>query len=72
MDRLLEIGEIGLLRNIPEEIEILTNEIRILTSENSTLRLYLRIGVFALAGFALYRLIVGTNNESENDEYIDS
>ena len=56
MNRLLEIGEIGLLRNIPEEIDLLTRQISALTRENNRLKSILRVGSISLAIYILYRL----------------
>lgn len=72
MDRLLEIGEIGLLRNIPEELDFLTSQVSSLTRENSRLKSYLQIGGLAIAGYILYRLIKNAQENEENDEHTHS
>ena len=72
MDGLLEIGEIGLLRNIPEELDMLTSQINVLKKENNRLKSYLRIGGAVLAVIIVYRLYKTVKNREIQDEDIDS
>jgi hypothetical protein len=68
MDRLLEIGEIGLLRDIPAEIDILTNENLLLKTRNARQKSELRFWHFVIAGIVIYFIWKEIKNKTE-DEY---
>jgi hypothetical protein len=54
MNQLLEMGEIGLLRDIPSELTIMANENNLLKQNNSKLRFEKRILIFCMVGLVLY------------------
>lgn len=59
MDRLLEIGDIGLKMNIPAELTKLTNDNQMLKAKNSTQKTAIIILVAVLIGAVIY---IQTNN----------
>ena len=54
MDRLLEIGEIGLIRDIPSELTCMTSEINLLKQNNNKLKFEKRILIFSMVVLVLY------------------
>ncbi len=54
MDRLLEIGEIGILRDIPAEITKLTGDNQLLKAKNSTQKTAIIILVAVIIGAVIY------------------
>jgi hypothetical protein len=54
IDRLLEIGEIGLLKDIPAEIDILTNENVSLKTRNARQKSELRFWHIVVAAIVIY------------------
>ena len=68
MNKLLEIGEIGLLRNIPSELTFLTKENNLLKQSNSKLKFEKQIlvwGIVALMIYIIWREI------KDSDEHVD-
>ena len=73
-DNLLELGEIGILRNIPEELTQLTNENGFLIQENSKLKSTNRILGFLLTGamiYIIYQIYIISERQTEDHEYTD-
>jgi hypothetical protein len=54
MDKLLEIGEIGLLRDIPSEITFMTNENKLLKQSIGKLNFEKRILICSIVALVLY------------------
>ena len=54
MDKLLEIGEIGILRDIPSELTIMTNENKLLKQNISKVKFENRILVFSIVVLVLF------------------
>jgi hypothetical protein len=60
MEKLLEIGEIGLLRDIPAELTFMTNETNLLKQSNDKLKFEKRIliyGIIFLVAYIIWREI---------------
>lgn len=60
MDKLLEIGEIGLLHDFPSEVTFLTDENKLLKQRIGTLKLekwILVCSIIALASYLIWREI---------------
>jgi hypothetical protein len=68
MKKLLEIGEIGLLRDIPSELTIMTNENNLLKQNNSKLRFEKRILIFSMVALVLYIIWSGIKKKDEKAE----
>jgi hypothetical protein len=51
MNRLFEIGEIGLLQDIPAELTFMTNENKLLIQKNDKLRFEKSILIFSIDQF---------------------
>jgi hypothetical protein len=69
MDKLLEIGEIGLLRDIPSDLTFLTKENNLLKQSNSKLKFEKQIlvcGIIALMIYIIWREI------KDSDEHVDN
>jgi hypothetical protein len=54
MDKLLEIGEIGLLRDIPSDLTFLTNENKLLKHTNNKLKIEKRFLLCGIVILVLY------------------
>lgn len=54
MDRLLEIGEIGLLRDFPSDMTFLTNENKLLKQNNGKLKFEKQILVCSIVLLVIY------------------
>ena len=60
MEKLLEIGQIGLLRDIPAELTFMTNETNLLKQSNDKLKFEKRIliyGIIFLVAYIIWREI---------------
>lgn len=68
MDRLLEIGEIGIMRDIPAELTKLTDDNQILKAKNSKQKTAIGILVVVLFGAGIYILKNNTNTKKEMTE----
>lgn len=75
IDKLLEIGEIGLLRDIPAEIGSLINENNVLKARCTSQKSELRFLYIVIAGIIIYLIWKdskkGTTKQTE-DEHINS
>lgn len=73
MDKLLEIGEIGLIRDIPAEIGLLANENNVLKARCASQKSELRFLYIVIAGILIYILIKhnmsGLNNKKEDEHF---
>jgi len=54
MDKLLEIGEIGLLRDFPSELTFLTKENIVLKQSTDKLKFQIKVLVFSIVVLVLY------------------
>ena len=54
MDKLLEIGEIGLLRDIPSDLTFLTNDNTLLKHTNNKLKIEKRLLLCGIVVLVLY------------------
>ena len=75
IDQLLELGEIGILRDIPSELSQLTNENGFLMQENAKLKSRNRILLIILVGvsvYIVYKKYFKPNRETEEYESNDS
>jgi hypothetical protein len=69
MDRLLEIGEIGLLRDVPSELTIMTKENNLLKQSNGKLKFEKQILICSLVALVLYIIWCEFR---KRDEHVDS
>jgi len=69
MDKLLEIGEIGLLRDIPSELTFMTNENNLLKQRNCKLKFEKQILVCSIVLLIIYIIWREIKNR---DEHLDS
>ena len=69
MNKLFEIGEIGLLQDIPAELTYMTNENNLLKQKNDKLGFEKSILIFSIVVLVLY--IIWSEIE-KSDENIDS
>jgi hypothetical protein len=66
MDKLLEIGEIGLLRDIPSELTFLTNNNNLLKQRNCKLKFEKRILIFSVVVLVIYIIWREIKNRNEH------
>jgi hypothetical protein len=69
MEKLLEIGEIGLLRDIPAELTFMTNETTLLKQSNDKLKFEKRILILSVIFLVVYIIWYEIKNR---DEHVDS
>lgn len=69
MDKLLEIGEIGLLRDIPSDLTFLTNENKLLKQNIGKLKFEKRILVCGIVVLVIYII---WSEIKKRDEHFDS
>ncbi len=75
MDKLLEIGDFGIVRDIPSEMNILTNQNIILKQDNVKLKSNNRVLIFILVGVTaiiIYKNYVKPIKHTEDYESNDS
>lgn len=69
MNKLLEIGEIGLLRDIPSDLIFLTNENKLLKQSIGKLKFVKRILVCSIVALVVYII---WSEIKKNDKHINS
>jgi hypothetical protein len=69
MDKFLEIGEIGLLRDTSSDMTFLTNENSLIKQSNSKLKFEKKILVFSIIVLVLYIIWSEIKNR---DEHVDN
>jgi hypothetical protein len=69
MDKLLEIGEIGLLRDIPSDLAFLTNENKLLKQGIGKLKFEKQILICSIVALVLYIIWCEFR---KRDEHVDS
>jgi hypothetical protein len=65
MDKFLEIGEIGLLRDIPVELTFLTKENRLLKQSTDKIKFQKKVLVFSLIALGIYIIWSEINKRKE-------
>ncbi len=66
MEKLLEIGEIGLLRDIPAELTFMTNETNLLKQSNDKLKFEKRILICGIIFLITYIIWMELKKSDEN------